>query len=100
MRCGAKLDRISVLSVVYWTAVALYIIVRLAAPIATEKAASLGHVLGRSADAAYYRRQSRHRIIVNEAGVRVGFEVLTIGFVAVVQGDEGLSGASELRCQA
>ena len=93
-----SLTDISPLSVVYWTAVALYVIARLAAPIATERAAALSQVLGRCADAAYYRRQSRHRIVVNEAGGFVVLEALTIGFVAMVQGDIRCVGVTGDRC--
>ena len=88
----------SLLSVVYWTAVTLYVIARLAAPIAAGKAAALSQVLGRCADAAYYRRQSQHRIVVNEAGVLVVVEALTIGFVSMVQGNIRCEGVTGYRC--
>lgn len=63
-----------------------------------RKAAALSQVLGRCADAAYYRRQSRHRIVVNEAGGFVVLEALTIGFVAMVQGDIRCVGVTGDRC--
>ena len=78
----------SVFSVVYWIAVALYFFARLAAPLAAENVAGLSKVLGRCADAAYYRRQSQHRVVV-----LVAIEALSMGFVSMVLGK--ISGESD-----
>ncbi|KAL9074696.1 MAG: hypothetical protein Q9161_002065 [Pseudevernia consocians] len=72
-------------SVLYWTAVVLYLSLRLVASAAATNVAALSEGLGR-ADAAYYRCQSEYCIIVNRACTIVATEGLAYGFVLMVRG--------------
>lgn len=71
--------------IAYWTAIAVYIISRLAAPMAAANLATSSEVLGR-ANAAYYRRQSESCQFVNHACDLMAAIPLVWGFVLMLRG--------------